>query len=233
MNNLKKIILLSLIPTFLTVFFVAKFTIPSVKQYFKLKEQIDSEKIVIKEIKSNIKVLKANKMLLDKLNRLKAELTGFDVEFPSELKDEILLIDLEMFANKTINKIFKVRSMPEVEVKITDPSKQKTENKNRSRRTVNKPEEVKPVTIMQKPLEINTVAYYNEIIDFVTFLEDYQRKVNIEGIYTNVFNEDKDMPNPRVELNIKGNIYKSTVNKKVKTPQKTNENQKTKKTTKV
>ncbi len=217
MKSPKKIIFLSLIPTFLTIFFIVQFTIPSIKEYLKLKKQIKQEKQLIKETKSNIKVLKANQTLLHKLNRLNSELTGFDEEFPKKYRDEILLIDFEIFADKAVNRIFKVRSLPEVHVKIIDPSKPQVETKKRSRRITKEPEQVKPVTIMEKPLEISTVAYYNEIIDFINFLEDYQRKVNIEGIYTNAFNQDKSNPNPRVELNIKGSVYKSRINKQAKT----------------
>ncbi len=76
-------------------------------------------------------------------------------------------------------------------------------------------EETQPVTIMEKPFEITTVAYYNEVIEFVSFLEDYQRKVNIDSVFTEVFNDDKNKPNPRVELKIKGSVYKSKLNQQV------------------
>jgi hypothetical protein len=61
-------------------------------------------------------------------------------------------------------------------------------------------------------MEITTVAYYNQIIDFIKYLENYQRKINIDSISTKVFEQDKLRPNPRVELKINGSIYKSTVN---------------------
>ncbi len=44
MNNLKKIIFLSIIPAFLTVFFIVKFTVPSVQGYFDLKKKLEYRK---------------------------------------------------------------------------------------------------------------------------------------------------------------------------------------------
>jgi len=213
MKDLKKIILLSIIPVLLTIFFLVQFTVPSVKEYFRLKEKINNEKIAINELEKNINILKRNQALLSELNKLNAELTGFDIEFPSNFKDEILLIDLEIFADETVNKIMRVETMPARKVNIIDPEQQEKQDVRRRRTSRNKEEKPQPVTIMEKPIEINSVAYYNEIIDFISFLENYQRKVNIQGIYTDVFNPDKENPNPRIELKIKGSVYKSTVNK--------------------
>jgi len=215
MNNLRKIILMSLIPVLLTIFFIVQFTVPSVKEYFNLKKEIKSEKTEIKDIKSNLERLNANKKLVSKLNGLNIELADFDTEFPSTFKDAILLIDLEMFADKTINHIVRVISKPEKTIDIIDPSSPKKKNRRRRRRNNNKEKAVPPVTVIEKPFELSTVAYYNQIIDFVTFLEDYQRKIDIQSIYTQVFSEDKDNPNPKVELKIKGNIYKSIINNKI------------------
>ena len=172
MNNLRKIILMSLIPALLTIFFIVQFTMPSVKEYFNLKKEIKSEKAAIKDIKINLEKLNMNKKLVNKLNELNIELAGFDTEFPSTFKDEILLIDLEMFADKTINHIVKVASKPIKNVEIIDSSKPKI--KNTGYRKTEK-QEILPVTVIEKPFELSTVAYYNQIIDFVTFLEDYQR----------------------------------------------------------
>ncbi len=218
MNSLKKLILMSLIPAILTIFFVIKFTIPSVKTYFELKKDIKKEILIINDLKTNIESLKANKTLLDKLKEINSELVGFDVEFPKEFGDEILLIDLELFADEAVNKILTVKSLPEAEVEIIDPSRIGEKKKKRtSRRAKNEQKEKGPVTIIEKPMELSTVAHYKEIIEFVSFLENYQRKVNIQGVYTDVFNDDRSTSDPRVHLKIKGSIYKSEV-KKPQTP---------------
>lgn len=214
MDSLKKLILMSLIPALLTIFFVVKFTIPSVKTYFELKKDIKKETIAINDLKTNIESLKANQALISKLEGLNSELIGFDVEFPKEFGDEILLIDLELFADEAVNRILKVRSMPEADVEIIDPSKVGEKKKKRaSRRGKEEKKDKGPVSIMEKPLELATVAHYKEIIEFVNFLENYQRKINIQGIYTDVFNDDRKVSDPRVHLKIKGSIYKSEIRK--------------------
>ncbi len=209
MNNLKKLIILSIIPVILTIFFVIKFSIPSVQEHLTLKKSIKAEKTALKNTKNNIKTLKENKKLSAKLNKLNSKLAAFEVEFPDQFKDEILLIDLEKFANKTTNRIIKLESQRGKELKIIDPEEEKLGKKKRRRK---EPASVPPVKIIEKPFEISTIAYYNEIIDFITFLENYQRKINIEGIYTKVFDDDKDSSNPKVELTIKGYTYKSVIN---------------------
>jgi len=214
MNNLKKIIFLSLIPAFLTIFFIVKFAMPATQEYFDLKKQIKLEKAGIKVTKSSIESLQANKTLANNLKKLDTQLLNFDVEFPAEFRDEILLIDIEMFADQAINRIVKLESMNAKRFKITTPEDEK-KKKKRKRRKSKINEETHPVTIMEKPFEISTVAYYNEVIDFVSFLEDYQRKVNISSVFTEVFNDDRNKPNPRVELRIKGSVYKSKLNEHV------------------
>ena len=214
MNNLKKIIFMSLIPTVLTIFFVVQFTIPAVKKYLNIKEELKQEKLTFENTKINIKKLKANKQLLNELNKLNTELIGFNVEFPSRFKDEILLIDLEIFANESVNRIVELKSLREKEVEIITPEKEAEKNaeKNKRRRRVKKEEIKLPVQIIEKSFEINTVAYYNEIINFVKFLESYQRKINISSISAKVFNDDKENINPRIELKIQGSVYKSIIN---------------------
>ncbi|HSA05583.1 MAG TPA: hypothetical protein P5556_00230 [Candidatus Gastranaerophilales bacterium] len=221
MNSLKKIIFLGLIPVFLTAFFIVQFTIPGVKEYFKLEKQIKSENMAIEELQNNVEGLRKNKKLLNALNKLNTELADYEIEFPSEFKDEILLVDLELFANESVNKITKVTSQSEKEIDINNPLKQSVKKKTRNSKKQKNEEEKPLISIMEKTFEINTIAYYSEVIDFISFLENYQRKIYIEGIHTEVFSDDKSRLNPRVELIIKGSIYKSAVNEKKK---KLNEN---------
>lgn len=223
----KKLIFLILIPIALTLFFIVKFTLPVVKDYFDLKKDIKKETIAIKNLEKSIKTLKANKSLENELEKLNLELFGFDIEFPSEFKDEILLIDLEMFADEATNKIVELQSSNEKEIKIVNPDEEENKTKRRSRRSRRSKQEevIPPLEITEKSFSINTVAYYSQIIDFVGFLENYQRKININGISAKVFNEDKDNPNPRIELQIDGSTYKSKINKLQNNDEKEKENE--------
>ncbi len=209
MNDSKKIIIMCLIPTVLTILFIVLFTVPAVKEYFKLSKQIEQKKLAIKNTKVIVEMLKANKGIANELEKINTQLIGFDVEFPTEFRDEILLIDLEIFANEAINRIVGLQTFAEREVEIIDPNE---DPKERKRKKLKKEQELPPVQIIQKPFDINTVAYYSELIDFVDFLETYQRKVNIEGITAKIFNDDNQNPNPRIDLTIKASTYKSIIN---------------------
>lgn len=208
MDNTKKIILMCTIPVVLTILFIVLFTVPAVSQYFDLTAKIKKHEKIIKSTKSSISLLKSNKKLADDLEKLNTELIGFDIEFPQAYQDEVLLIDLEVFANQSMNRIVELKSMSEKKIEIKNPEEENKKKKRRRKRE----KVVPPLEIMEKPFNINTVAYYNEIIDFVKFLESYQRKVNIRGITAQIFSEDKENINPRVEMKIAASSYKSIIN---------------------
>lgn len=212
MDNTKKTILMCLIPVALTIFFIVQFTVPAISKYFNLNKQIEQEKVAIKNIKSKLNLLRANKSMAQELERLNTELIGFDVEFPSDFRDEILLIDFEIFANEAVNRIVGIKTSVEQEVEIIDPNAVPDNKKMASRRK--KEEPVKPVRIIEKTFDVNTVAYYNELIDFVKFLENYQRKINIKSITAEIFDDDSENPNPRIDLQIQASAYKSVINNK-------------------
>ena len=213
MKNLKKILILSIILAILTAFFVTRFTVPSVQKFMDLKKELAQAKIDINTVKDNIENLKQNKLLENNLKNINRELENYDIEFPSELGGEVLLIDLETFSNESLNKMLSLQLLAERETNYAAPEEEKAKTKSSQSAKAKKEEKpVSPVVITEKPLEIATVAYYSQIIDFIKYLENYQRKININSISTKVYDQDKMRPNPRVELKINGSIYKSTVN---------------------
>lgn len=208
MNSSKKIILMCLIPAVLTVFFIFWFTVPAVSQCLKLNKQITNKKIAIKKTKITVASLETNKKLANRLEEMNAGLIGFNAEFPAEFRDEILLIDLEIFANEAANRIVGLQSLGEREIEIIDPEDKDKKKKRRRKKEKTLP----PLQIMEKPFDINTVAYYSELIDFVDFLETYQRKVNINGISAKIFDDGTDSLDPRIDLKIRASTYKSVIN---------------------
>lgn len=217
MKNLKKIVILSILLAILTVFFIMRFTVPSVQKAMDLKKELAQAKTDVSTVKTSIENLKQNKLLKKKLTQLNNELEDFDIEFPTEYGSEVLLIDLETFTHESMNRIFALQLFTEKETNYATPEEE--QSKTNTRQTVAQKAKTNksaspapPVLIMEKPIEIKTVAYYNQIIDFIKYLENYQRKINIESISTAVFDQDKARPNPRVELKINGNIYRSAIN---------------------
>jgi len=211
MKDLRKIVLMCLIPVLLTIIFIACFTVPAITQYMGLTKKINQEKSSIKETQSRVEELRANKKLANELAKLNTALAGFDVEFPEEFRDEIFLIDLEIFANEAVNRIVQLQSSSEKNIEITDPNAPETAKKSKKRAQV-KDEELLPVQIIEKSFDINTVAYYSEIINFVRFLESYQRKINISGISAKIFKDDTESLNPKIEIKIAASVYKSVIN---------------------
>ncbi len=219
MKNLKKILILSIILAILTAFFVTRFTVPSVHKFMDLKKELAQEKIDINSLKANIENLKQNKLLENNLKKINRDLENYDIEFPPEFEGEVLLIDLETFSNESLNKMLSLQLLAERETNYATPDEEKAKTKSSESNKAKQAEKpVSPVVIMEKPLEITTVAYYSQIIDFIKHIESYQRKVNIDSISTKVFEQDKMRPNPRVELKINGSIYKSTINDLPPTP---------------
>jgi hypothetical protein len=217
MKNLKKILILSIILAILTVFFVMRFTVPSVQKFMSLKKELAQEKSDISTVKASIEDLKQNKLLENSLKKMDIELKDFDSEYPSEFSGEILLIDLETFAQESLNRMLSLQLLTEKETNFATPDEEKAKTQSgqasaesTTRVKVEKP--VPPLMIMEKPIEITTVAYYSQIVDFITYLENYERKINIDSVSTKVFDQDKAHPNPRVELKINGSIYKSVIN---------------------
>ncbi|OGI02168.1 MAG: hypothetical protein A2Y25_04830 [Candidatus Melainabacteria bacterium GWF2_37_15] len=210
MKDLKKIIFMCSVPVLLTIIFIVWFTVPAISECFGLNKQITKEKLSIKTLQGNVEKLRVNKRLANELDKLNAELAGFDIEFPQEFRDEIFLIDLEIFANEATNRIVELQSSSEKNIEITAPNAKPTTKKTR-KRTDSKDEELLPVQIIEKPFDINTVAYYNEIISFVKFLESYQRKININGISAKIHKDDSESLNPKIEMRIAASVYKSVI----------------------
>ncbi len=214
MTSSKKIFLIGLIPVILIVCFIVLVVTPSVENYFEIQEQVKAEKTEIENTKTLIVGLKNNVKTFKQIEELNKELADFSIEFPEFFEDEIVLIDFEQFAVMTTNKILVLNSKKEQEIKIRNPEKEKAaKKKKKKRKKKNQPEEIPLVRIIEKPFELKTVAYYNEVIDFINLLDSYQRKVVIKGISAKIFKEDKENPNPRVELVIKGSTFKSVIQK--------------------
>jgi hypothetical protein len=213
MDRSKKLILYSLIPVALTLFFIFQFTLPSLNGFMELIKLIKAEKESIAGLEGRIAVLKSNKTTQKKLESLNEDLASFDVEFPKNFNDEILLIDLEQFSNVSSAKIMEISSKKDNLMdlqKSEEPSK--TEKKSKRIRCSKKVKQAPLVQVFEKQYMLKTLSYYTKLIEFVSYLESYQRKININGIKAQIFNDDKAIPDPRLSAEIEGSIYKSEVN---------------------
>ena len=215
MKNSKKTILITLIPAALTLYFITQILFPAIGNYNDLRNKFIETKNLCKETQASIEQLNNNKKLLKETEELNNQVADFDVQVPSEFEDEFFLVDLGKFSINTSTIIISLDSKQEKEFEITNPNENKDKiSKKRSVKRRQKKEErpVYPLTIYEKPFEIKTLGNYNRIINFVSCLENYQRKFIINGVSAQISKNDETNPNPKIELTIEGSTFKSEKN---------------------
>lgn len=215
MERSKKIIILSLIPVFLTIIFILYIVVPTVGRLNELNTELKQEKTAYDEDKSQLDELNNNKKLLMSIQKLKEKLGNFDVKVPSEDDLSILLIDLEKFAESFNVKVIALNSRPEIEKVLVDPNKKEEKSTNSVKK---KPD---PSPLYSISLEVSAVGYYQDILNFINTLENYERKIAISSVKVENYKEDKETPKPRVQMTINCEIYKFDA----KSPENTKEEQ--------
>jgi len=214
MKNSKKTILITLIPAVLTLLFITQVLFPAIQNYNDLRNKFIETKNTYKETQIRVEQLQNNKKLLTELAELNNKVADFDIQIPSEFEDEFFLVDLGKFSINTATKIIALDSKKEKAFEINNPNgdQDKTSKKNKHRRKKQEEQPVYPLTIYEKPFEIKTLGHYNKIINFVSCLENYQRKFIINGVSAEISKNDEANPNPKIELKIEGSTFKAVKN---------------------
>lgn len=213
MKNSKKIILITLIPAMLTLYFVSQVLFPAIGHYSDLREKFIETKNTYKETQANVKELQNNKKLLKELEELNNQVADFDIQMPSEFEDEFFLVDLGKFSINTATKITALDSKKEKEFAINNLDNDKNKLNKKKRRSKKQEEQpTSPLLIYEKPFEIKILGHYNQIISFVSRLENYQRKFIINGVSAQISKDDEKNPNPKIELTIEGSTFKTVKN---------------------
>ncbi len=214
MKNSKKTALISLIPAVLTLYFTTQVLLPAITNYNELADKYKETKNLYKQTQESIEELKNNKKLLKEYEELNNKTANFYIQIPAEFQDEFFLVDLGKFSINTSTKILSLNSKKEKEFTINNinESEKKTSKKEKKKKSTKKKKEEKPVyplTIYEKPFEIKTLGNYNQIINLVTYLENYQRKFIINSISAHISKNDEKKPNPKIELEIEGSTFKA------------------------
>ncbi|HBG49330.1 MAG TPA: hypothetical protein DDW90_07495 [Cyanobacteria bacterium UBA9971] len=223
MKNSKKTILITLIPAALTLLFITQVLFPAIQNYNDLRNKFIETKNTYKETQIRVEQLQNNKKILTEIAELNNQVTDFDIQIPSEFEDEYFLVDLGKFSINTATKIIALDSKKEKPFEITNPNddQNKTSQKTKHRRKKQEEQPVYPLTIYEKPFEIKTLGHYNKIINFVSCLENYQRKFIINGVSAEISKNDEANPNPKIELKIEGSTFKAVENLPEPEPEKT------------
>lgn len=214
MNKAKKTMLITLIPAALTIFFIAKVLFPAIGNYTELREKFNKTETIYKETKASVEELENNKTLLKEMEDLNNQVADFDIQIPSEFQDEFFLIDLGRFSIKTKTNIIALNSKKEKEfaIKNSEDNQNKKSLKKKKRRKKVEEISISPLTIYEKSFEIKNLGHYNESLNFVKNLENYQRKFIINEISAQISKNDEKNPNPKIELKIEGSTFKSVKN---------------------
>jgi len=215
MNNSKKTILITLIPATLTLYFIIQVLFPSIENYNNLRTKYNETKNICKETQVSIEQLTNNKKLLKEMEELNNQISDFNIQIPSEFEDEFFLVDLSKFSMNTATQILALDSKKEKEFAINnskDDNDKISKKKNRSKRKKQEDQPIPPVAVYEKSFEIKTLGDYNRIINFVSLLENYQRKFIINGISAKISKNDESNPNPKIELEIDGSTFKAVNN---------------------
>jgi len=214
MKNSKKTILITLIPAALTLLFITQVLFPAIQNYNDLRNKFIETKNTYKETQIRVEQLQNNKKILTEIAELNNQVTDFDIQIPSEFEDEFFLVDLGKFSINTATKIIALDSKTEKAFEINNPNddKNKASKKSKSKRKKQEEQPVYPLIIYEKPFEIKTLGHYNKIINFVSCLENYQRKFIINGVSAEISKNDEANPNPKIELKIEGSTFKAVKN---------------------
>lgn len=214
MKNSKKTLLITLIPAALTLYFITQVLFPAIQNYIDLTNKFNETRNSYKETQASVNQLQNNEKILKEIEELNNKVADFDIQIPSEFEDEFFLVDLGKFSINTATKIIALDTKTEKEFKIINQTDKQnnTSNKTKHRRKKLEEEPVYPLTIYEKPFEIKTLGNYNKIINFVSCLENYQRKFIINGVSAQISKNDESNPDPKIELKIEGSTFKAVRN---------------------
>ncbi|MFA6989429.1 MAG: type 4a pilus biogenesis protein PilO [Candidatus Gastranaerophilaceae bacterium] len=214
MENSKKIMFLSFIPLALVLVFILYLILPLVNDLNMNKQNIENQKIKLENAKIKIQKAEQDQKLANEIIEMQNKLGIFDLAVPEKKELEILLVDIEKFGTSTGNKILGLTANTEKTVEINTKPKENSDSSTKStkesRKTVKKlknKENQGQFILQEIPIEIKVLGYYPDIIKFIQKLENYQRKIVIEGIEARDYNKDAEQTKPRVEMKINAKVF--------------------------
>lgn len=209
MKKSQKILLISSLPAFITLFFILNIVIPAVGNMNDLNQKLNKEKSWEESTREEVLSLKENNALQKNVEKLRNELSDFDIRVPQTRELAVLLYDLERFAKPLNVKVLALDSKPEKMVELDDSILKQTKKlKKKTKKKKKKSKKLESATLYSIPVEIRVLGYYNDIVKFVDTIEKYQRMVAIDTLTLERYKEDENVSKPRIETTIQGFVYK-------------------------
>ncbi|MEI7475251.1 MAG: type 4a pilus biogenesis protein PilO [bacterium] len=187
MNKSNKIIALSLLPVILTVIFSLYVMMPSYDKLNSTKTEFESQTSLLNELKDKVQNAKNNKANLLIIDKLKKTLSGFDEQVSDDYDSALLVFDGEKIAHLSGVKLiaFNIKEETAESVEQNLPIKRNM--------SANKPVKKTNLTELSAiPVSVVVEGHYLSIIDFVSNIESYQRKINITNIEVKRSTDKKD-----------------------------------------
>lgn len=209
MKKSKSIILISLIPVLITLVFIMYVFLPAFSSMQKLETKVENKQDEIESAKLEISKAKAHKKLMTEIIELENILGDFHLSVPEKHELALFLIDMDRFAQKSGVKIVEIIKKNEGSVTVKDPNAVASKSKKQSKRRRRKAQEPElPIKLYEIPLDIQVLGYYTDVLKFMDYLESYQRKVIIDGVFAKDFEKDDKTLNPRIRTTLYAKVYR-------------------------
>lgn len=205
MDKSKKIILISFLPIIFTVLFALYAMIPAIESMNKTKITLKEETDSLALLNGKIADAKNNKANLKIVEKLKEKLGNFSEQTSYDYDSALMVFDGEKIAQLSGVKLVNFNIRNEQEGKEEDADAIKRRNQNATNPNEKKTEE-KPLAILTyTPADIVITGSYLEIIDFITNIESYQRKITVDNIE---IKRSKDKKSEKIEATLNCKFYK-------------------------
>jgi len=215
-TNSKKLLIISLLPAFLALLFIMLVVFPAISNLNEIKQNLKTEKDASAEFKEKISALQEKNVDLKRVQQLQIDLKDFDARFPLKDDTEIVLYDFQKIAGATgtkitewkANKDLQTIDINENELKNKKTSQQSDESKPRKRKNTQEGTTLKMSTIS---VTLNVVGFYDNILNFMEKIENYQRKALIEDISVENYKKIPGINHTPVEMIVSFKIFKQNL----------------------
>jgi len=215
-KNSQKLLIISLLPAFLALLFIMLVVFPAISNLNEIKQNLKTEKDTSNELKEKINTLQKKNAGLKRVQQLRIDLKDFNTRFPIKDDTEIVLYDFQKLAGISgikitdwkANKDLQTIDINESDLKSKNTSQQSDESKPRKRKNAQEGTTLKISTIS---VTLNIVGFYDNILNFMEKIENYQRKALIEDISVENYKKISGINNTPVEMIVSFKIFKQNL----------------------
>jgi Tfp pilus assembly protein PilO len=201
----EKLILIGVVPWIVVILLVFFLVMPSIKGNFEKTNTLIEKELELETLEIQVNKAKDTEDIEKEIALLKVSLLGFNQEFPEEENLEVLYVDIQTAINK-LNSLFdklavskeKAVKFPKNFFDFMDPSSKKDKTKKKKKK---KKKGGPPASLYKKTIKLNYVGEYQDIIDFLYYLDNYYRFIELENIAVKTIKAKEGTPESFVSPN--------------------------------